>query len=947
MTLSPQQFLNKVNESGVLLRENLAEFVDSCVHKQRFSDSSELARLFVQHGKLTRYQAQQIYSGNGQELVFGSYVVLEKIGQGGMGMVFKAEHRKMERVVALKVLSPSMVDSPDAVVRFHREVKAAAKLEHPNVVTAYDAGESNGTHFMVMQYVKGADLSEIVKRNGALPTNRAFSCIVQAAAGLAYAHQQGIVHRDIKPANLLMDENGNVKILDMGLARLDFELHGQDQLTTTGQIMGTIDYMAPEQAVNTRNADARADIYSLGATMWFLLTGRVLYEGDSLMAKLLAHREASIPSLQEARQDISPELNRIFRKMVGKAPETRFLNIDELLNEMSGSREIAQVAAVGSSANRLPNIQARPPAGSNPLIGGGESALISEFDPDQDTGAFIPQVEGGAPTATINGPNVGTDPNQLPLPASSLSYSQAQSYSPSLRPSRKKKSSFINRFIQFPRILVGVITLAVFAAMFFLGIVLFLQTKHGVIRVEINDPKIEVKIKGTDIVLAKADKGQDIKLSPGEKTLVVEREGFKFETNKLILRRNEEVIVKVELLQGEIQVRKGDIILGKEEIPDSSPRIALNPKPTDQPQKGIEKKPDLPKQVKSDVEKIDRNKESLPNEMVSENQTLSVGDPAPAISPFSAEKAKQHQEEWAKHLGVQVEITNSIGMKFRVVPPGEFMMGSSKEEIAKLLAEAKQQQSQWSIERIPQEGPRHKVTLTKPFGVSIYEVTRGQFRQFVEATGYKTDAEKDGKGGFGYKGGRWVQSREFLWDAVLGFENEQTDEHPVVNVSWNDAMSFCEWLSKKEGVTYRLPKEAEWEFACRAGNQGSFSFGDDRSKLGDYAWYGSRGGPNTRQIGQKAPNPFGLFDLHGNVAEWCYDPYASYSIENEVDPVGAKESNTRALRGGSFYLQPQNVRSAARSSFQPNMRNDNYGFRIVRNIENKKTKNKETAGKLK
>ena len=277
--------------------------------------------------------------------VIGEYMLLEELGGGGMGRVFKAVHGRMNRTVAVKLLPESLVRSPESVERFHREIQALARLSHPNVVAVHDAGTADGTHFYVMDLVDGDDLARLVREHGSMPVEQALDCILQAARGLEYAHAQGIVHRDVKPSNLILDHDGTAKILDLGIARFQPQpSEAADDLTKTGCILGTIDYMAPEQAMNTRRADHRADIYSLGCTLHFLLTGQPVYGGDTVMERLVAHREHPVPSLRKACPAAPSWLDGIFRKMVAKKPEDRYQSVD-----CAGLRPGAEVCASESA----------------------------------------------------------------------------------------------------------------------------------------------------------------------------------------------------------------------------------------------------------------------------------------------------------------------------------------------------------------------------------------------------------------------------------------------------------------------------------------------------------------------------------------------------------------------------------------------------------------------
>jgi serine/threonine-protein kinase len=335
--------VERLNTSGLLPStevESLQKTPDSADQ-----DGPTLAAELVRQKKLTPFQAQALAADQPPKLVFGEYLVLEKIGEGGMGVVYRAQHRRLKRVVAIKVLHPSITKSEDAVRRFRREVEASARLSHPNIVAAVDANQDDGVHYLVMDYVEGTDLFHLVKEKGPLTPDVALDYVLQAARGLEHAHERGMVHRDIKPSNLLLDNEGHVRILDMGLVRFidpskaDDDSTGSGHLTQTGEILGSFDYMAPEQAIDTKRVDHRADVYSLGCTLYYLLCGRAPYRGDTSMQKLLAHREASIPSLRSLQPEIPLALDAVFHRMMAKKAEDRYSSMLELIRDLEACRQ--------------------------------------------------------------------------------------------------------------------------------------------------------------------------------------------------------------------------------------------------------------------------------------------------------------------------------------------------------------------------------------------------------------------------------------------------------------------------------------------------------------------------------------------------------------------------------------------------------------------------------
>ena len=771
MPASVAEFVQAAQDSGILTPEVLAEYAQDVAPE---TDATPLANRLVKAGRLSAFQAKYVYGGKAKSLLFGPYVVLDVLGKGGMGYVYKAEHRKMRRVVALKVIARAALKSPDAVRRFEREVQAAARLEHPNIVTAFDAGEASGTHYLVMQYVDGHNLSEVVKEFGPQPVGRAVDWILQAARGLEFAHEQGVIHRDIKPGNLLVDSRGTVKILDMGLARLENLDADQDQLTGTGQIMGTVDYMAPEQAVDTRRADARADVYSLGVTLWYLLAGRPLFAGDTAMGKMLAHMQTPAPPLAGERGDVPPEVERVFQRMVAKKPEDRFQSMPEVIAAL-------EALPRGLTAPGPPCVH----------LGDGTASLSPS---------------GTAATQTLQ--------------------------------------------------------------------------RHKAAATDENTARLSPAVVDTQTQLEKI----------GGST---ERRSFSPKPLHLAIGGG---AVGASVLIGVIALA----FSGRREALPSAPVKETRSGSSVQPVSHPDSFASLP------VAEATASPRLEPAPVPDSNATQTTGRPSsappPANAPFDAAQARKHQAAWAGHLGMPVETTNSIGQTLIVIPPGKFTMGDGR----------------WTAE----------VTLTQPFLIGKTEVTRGQWRAVMATEPWK------GQG-----------------DGVAG------DDVAASNISLDDAEKFCLKLTELERSNgrlareqaYRLPIAAEWEHACRAGTQTTYSFGDDVSRLGEYAWFfdaedhgeatplsngPAQSGQQPHRVGKKKPGPWGLFDLHGNVWEWCQAWSAEHpqTIVEARDRPSARTRHFEDARGGCFRSDAVDCRSAVRFAVTASGKSIDIGLRVVLSV---------------
>ena len=337
MSKDAKRLFVRIRDAELVPLDRLSAIRDSLPPGSR-DNPTALAKKLVREGLLTPFQARCALKG--RELRLGSYRLTDSLGRGGMGEVYKADDPSTGRQVAIKVLMQRPGVSAQVSDRFYQEAITAISLKHPNVVRTYQASSHKGFPFLAMEFIDGIDLAELVMLQGPLRLGQAVDFALQAAHGLAYAHDQGIVHRDIKPQNLIVDKAGTLKILDMGLAVVQLtnqsnELTVAGRLTQFGQVMGTPAYMAPEQASDILFVDCRADVYSLGCTLHYMLTGSPPYPGKAAAQVLREHRDAPVPSIRSQREDVSAELDANIRKMLAKSPDDRHQTMHEVIEELS------------------------------------------------------------------------------------------------------------------------------------------------------------------------------------------------------------------------------------------------------------------------------------------------------------------------------------------------------------------------------------------------------------------------------------------------------------------------------------------------------------------------------------------------------------------------------------------------------------------------------------
>ncbi|MGD0088457.1 MAG: SUMF1/EgtB/PvdO family nonheme iron enzyme [Planctomycetota bacterium] len=752
-SISDEAFAHAVQQLGGATFEQLeAARAEQAAAAARDTPLS-LAEVLVRQGLVTpairenierKLQAEQ--AGGLQQL--GPYKLLKKLGEGGMGAVYLAEDTMAGRKVAVKVLPKKYSDEREFLTRFRREAQSTGKLNHANIVVAYNVGEDAGTHYYAMEYCEGETLDRVLKRQQRLPWDSGLEIAAQVARGLKHAHDHGVIHRDIKPANIFicapigsagvppatgsagvspatgsagvspatpeaggtpaLPEGFVAKILDLGLSK---NISGEEQsfYTQSGAIVGTPHYISPEQARGDKGIDGRTDVYSLGATLYHLLTGQTPFQASTALAILNKHLTEELPNPQDIVPDIPDGVVQVIMRMMAKDPNDRYANCAELLADLEevaqGKLPSSQAIDVGKSSVAV----ARVPRASRPPV---PLAHARGSDPSRDR-------KGAVPLAHARGSEAARDTREQ-------------------QPVERRRTGR---------------------------------------RAADDVPLVELR-----------------PIASSRKRLYIGA--------------------------GVLGLGLLALIVG----------LALNKSETENPK----------------------------SEGNSNTETAKPEPPTPI--PATVEPAVAKAEELPKEIAL--DLGGGVEMDMVLVPAGEFMMGAHD-------AEAR-----------PEEKPVHEVKISKPFYMGKYLVTQEQYQAVM------------GKNPSTFKG----------------------QKRPVEHVSWLEGQEFCRMVSQKTGKAVRLPTEAEWEYACRAGTTARFYTGDQDKELENAGWFNGNSGGKTHPVGQKAPNAWGLYDMHGNEWEWVQDYFNDkyYAESPSVDPKGPDNGGDRVLRGGSWLDGPDGCRAARR-----------------------------------
>ena len=858
------------------------------------------------------------------------------LGKGGMGEVLLAMDTRLERKVAIKRMLGDGAKSRTAVSRFLTEAKSIAALNHPNIVQIYDYGRASDGPFLIMEFVEGNSLLGRL-RDGAIPLDEAIDMACQLCDGLEMAHDAGIIHRDIKPANVLLTSRGEPKLTDFGLAKDETADTG---LSVAGAVLGTLDFMPPEQRKDAALVDARSDLWALGATLYQMVSGR-----SPRIIKFSLVPQALQEVLEKALEDEKDDRYQTageFKDALRATTRTASQPIQEPAAELGAgecpkchtkneaSRKFCRNGTCGVSLRvTCMACEIEIPVWDQVCgdCGGKQSELaaskLEEFARQREQAEehrreyrFEDAISIARSLASVEDERIA---EHVPWAEEFVTATEAawererESAATRFEEARKHRDAFdyasaIHAVESVPEAM---------RTSEMSGYLQQLESNHAESEELIKTISDRVKRRDLKGLLEQVERAVELR---GDRTdlkklagQLRERKAKRQQQRDEAKRQRDEACAEAKRLLGTgdakgalsmiqsvpsedlrssdeplrsqlekivaaedkltvlVQESKADGVLAPDEVASmwqaTGSYLKLNPR--------HEKIAELQQQLEARIQKAPWQYAGF-----TELAGFWPTQPAAVLSQLPASALSQLPASALSQLHPQ---QNSIGMKFKLLAAGTFTKG---EGIA-----------------------AHQVTLTKAFELGVYEVTQEQYKKVM------------GKNPSHFKGGLFAMN--------AGSQN------PVETVSYDDAVEFCRKLSalpaeKKSGYVYRLPTEAEWEYACRAGTTTEYSFGDSASELGDYAWYDKNSGKTTHPVGEKKPNAWGLYDLHGNVYEWCQDWYRDHPSGSVIDPTGAASGSDRVLRGGCWDSLSDRCRSAFRFRSTPGRRYYDLGFRVLR-----------------
>ena len=870
----------------------------------------------------------------------GHYRILSLLGRGGMADVYRAEDERLGREVALKAVPPEFERDAERVERFRREVRAAARLTHPNIVTVYEFGQGEGQHFYTMELMPGGDLKARIRAHPeGMQPEEAREVAAAMARALDYAHRRGFVHRDVKPENILFGEDGSPQLTDFGIARAVSE---RIRMTATGMSIGSPHYMSPEQA-RGQLVDGRSDIYSLGVVLYEMLTGRLPFDSADTFEIGLSHINDPVPKLPRKLADWQPLLERL----MAKSPEDRYASAAEVAAVLeSKARTQAPALSVGPApsvapvereveeATRLEESapEARGAHQESPSIAAGAHRDRPAAPPEEESPGLhqdipsAPEDIAQAPATRVE----SVEQDAVPVAPMEEEVTPPEDWVTQLQTwaTGQEEAATLPRGT-LAAVAGGLLALVV------VGIVFLalqdtkdterLRTRGGGggggsvlggsarLLVQTTPPGAEVLVDGRRVGETPLQRS-DIRAGVREVTLrhqqyeTVRLGGRRFRDGRVV--RIRRVLVSA---QGGLAVtvtpREAWVEVDGERLAEGTP-VTLDGLPAGRVEVRLGAREHRPLVVeveipKNGVAQLERTLERIPYgsltlDLDPPDARVTLPDVRPRYRPGLRLPRGVHRvvvrRQGYREVIRRVDVSGATrvrialeplvrpgdlrifdGMEFVWVPAGEFRMGSTGRFAGS------------------DESPVTRVRISRGFWLGKYEVTQRQ------------------------------------WQAVMRrnpshFRNCGRD-CPVERVSWNEVQSLIGRLNARSGGRrYRLPTEAEWEYAARAGTTGAYYYGN----LNVIAWHRGNSGRRTHPVGRKAPNGLKLHDMLGNVWEWVGDRKGKYPGGTVTNPAGPGSGAGRVYRGGSWHESSGHCRSANRDELSPSGRLDVLGFRLLR-----------------